>query len=363
MKAKITNKYGPNFTILVPGKCNASCDFCFWDSTSGRIKPDLDEYIHRLERTLMGLPKMFTAISISGGEPTLSPYLPHILDKINELRNSEALDHIERVVLTTNGSGFTYNDGRMNLSRVMRVADGVTAINISRHAVSDEVNEKIFGTRSVPSAESINLLIAAFRAAKVPVTLNCVIDRNAGKNPRDLDFFYSYINMAVKMSAASVSFRKEASDVSATQAEKHFSSIYGEDSHTNCPVCRTMNQNIDGFPISWKGTVFEPSVDTDGIYELVFHPDGELYCDWGMKHKVSSGTLKRAVENSFSNTVKPSSVRDVVAQLNPTNPIHKKPPRKSLQSSRSFGTGSSGCGSSSCGTGSGGCGTVHNGHC
>lgn len=36
---RITNPYGPNTTVLLPGTCNAKCVFCFWDRKEGLIKP------------------------------------------------------------------------------------------------------------------------------------------------------------------------------------------------------------------------------------------------------------------------------------------------------------------------------------
>lgn len=42
MTMKLTNKYGPNVTVLLPGTCNARCDFCFWNrDADGTQRQDL----------------------------------------------------------------------------------------------------------------------------------------------------------------------------------------------------------------------------------------------------------------------------------------------------------------------------------
>jgi len=70
---KITNKYGPNTTVMLPGSCNAHCDFCFWDRNEAKVKPP-ENYIEEVLRLISILPPEFHVLSISGGEPTLSKY-------------------------------------------------------------------------------------------------------------------------------------------------------------------------------------------------------------------------------------------------------------------------------------------------
>jgi len=63
----------PNFSIIVPTGCNAHCDFCFWNRGHSEVDPV--EYLNQLCETLDALPDDFEQCSITGGEPTMLPWL------------------------------------------------------------------------------------------------------------------------------------------------------------------------------------------------------------------------------------------------------------------------------------------------
>ena len=265
---KLTNPYGPNTTVLLPGSCNASCDFCFWDRDSSKIRPPEDYF----ERVFNGLAELhahgFRTLSISGGEPTLSPYFRKFLSLLGPYRRKYPLD---RVVLTTHGGNLL-----TNLTAVGCVVDH---INISRHAVGTEANYKAFGTKFIPSDEQLQDLIQEVHNQDIcDVTLNCVVPEDVTRK-----FCQSFLQYAQDLGADAVSFRKVASTPDPTKAEKWFRKHYGITGETHCPVCRGMEQQVDDFTVRWKGSVAEPSLTTKGVYEAVLHPDGKTYVDWGRK--------------------------------------------------------------------------------
>lgn len=57
MGVDIMNK---NFSIILPGPCNAKCDFCFWK----RNKNESTKFIDNLNENLLLLNKIITKISI-----------------------------------------------------------------------------------------------------------------------------------------------------------------------------------------------------------------------------------------------------------------------------------------------------------
>lgn len=263
---KITNPYGPNTTVLLPGGCNASCDFCFWDRLEGGIKPPWD-YLDKVFSHLLLLPKAFRTLSISGGEPTISPWFGSFLARLGVYRRTNILD---RVVLTTNGSNIA-----PFITAIGCVADH---INISRHAVGSEANCKIFNTTSIPDDESLREIIANIHSeTECDVTLNCVVGVDV-----PIAFCYNFITYAHMLGADAVSFRKEASDVTPTDAETFFVKKYGVLHETKCPVCRGLEQSVEGFTVRWKGSVAEPSKESNGVYEVIIHPDGGLYAGWDL---------------------------------------------------------------------------------
>lgn len=270
MKLKITNPYGPNTTVLLPGDCNAHCDFCFWNRDEANIPFDhtfSEKAFAQLER----LPKEFKVLSVSGGEPTLSPEFTRF-SMMLVARKKEL--QFERTVLTTHGG---------NLLRLLDVATAAyDHINISRHAISYEDNVEIFKTDRIPTDSALKALIAKIhKTSKADVTLNCVV-----KPEVTAKFCGYFIDYAKGLGADAVSFRKYASDATPTKAEMAFRKKYGTVSETKCPVCRgAVVKDDDGFEIRWKGSVMEPSIETDGVYEAVLHPDAKLYTDWNRKIK------------------------------------------------------------------------------
>lgn len=265
---EITNPYGPNTTILLPGSCNAHCDFCFWNRDEAKIK-QLPDYLDMVFSNLANLPDDFKVLSISGGEPTLSPYFGKFLARLGVHRRK---NHLERVVLTTNGANL--------VNYITPIGCVIDHINISRHGITDEGNFDIFKSKKIPTNDELRDIILRIHSETLcDVTLNCIIYQETKES-----FCKRFIEYAKDMGADAVSFRKVASDVSPTDVENTFIEQYGAGVQSDCPVCRGRVIDVDGFEVRWKGSVNEPSIATNGIYEVVIHPDGNIYADWGMKH-------------------------------------------------------------------------------
>ena len=269
---KITNPYGPNTTVLLPGDCNAHCGFCFWDRDSANIPFD-----HTFARNAMAqLARLveigfLTTLSVSGGEPLLSPEFTRFCMAL--VANRESL-RIRRTVLTTHGH---------YLAKFLDVVLGTfDHINISRHAIGHAENVKVFKTENIPTDLQLKQVIAKIhKQSEVDVTLNCVVPANVTQK-----FCDDYIKYARSLGADAVSFRKIASDVTPTKAELAFRKrdSYTLVEATTCSVCRGLVLGAeDGFQVRWKGSVEEPSVETQGVYEAVLHPDARLYTDWSRK--------------------------------------------------------------------------------
>lgn len=252
----------PNFTIVVPGGCDAKCKFCFWEYT----EPCTD-YLEKLRVVLETLPDDFQQLSISGGEPTLSTYLEDILELLTR-------DRWPKVVLTTNGS---------RLEDYIELLSPVKHVNISRHHYLENVNRSIFNSSTVPSNSEIKELCDAMNHLGIDVTLNAVITEQ-------LTNVRQFIQFAKEINASAVSFRKQHtkdSDLSPTELEKEYSgyAIIGE---SLCPVCRANFQIIDGMRVGWKSSIAEPSeVYSNKVYELILHPNGKLTMDWAATKEVT----------------------------------------------------------------------------
>jgi len=242
----------PNFSIVAPVGCNAKCSFCFWENKNPLPKT---EYLSRLKSVLGFLPNDFYQCSITGGEPTLLAHLECILEIVRP--------RFSKVVLSTNGTALR-----------PKIYDYIDHLNISRHDIDDKRNAAIFGTDTIPCKERLSNICHGANSAGIDVTLNCVL-------PGDFtgrEYIYDYIQFAKEVNASRVCFRKALSDLEILPVEAELPyAITGEN---ECPVCRSTTRLIHGMETWWKYGIMEPSIGMGGVYELIFHPGGELTTDW-----------------------------------------------------------------------------------
>jgi MoaA/NifB/PqqE/SkfB family radical SAM enzyme len=262
----------PNFTLIIPGGCNAKCDFCFWEQ-----ERPVRNYVQKMSFVLDSLPRNFQSLSLSGGEPTLSRFFPKILDAIDRRRWT-------KVVLTTNGTKLDEIDP----DKLKRAVDH---INVSRHHYDDAKNREIFKTDTVPDKKTLTKLCAKMNKLGIDMNLNCVlVDQFTTKND-----IRKYIKFAKDVGATSVCFRQEQNNekdaegtaIDICAEEKWFMDV--EAVYDNgCPVCRSKRQYIDGMLVSWKSAYNEPSdALKDVIYEGIMHPNGNVTSDWESKNNIA----------------------------------------------------------------------------
>ncbi len=255
----------PNFSIVLPGPCQAHCDFCFWTK-----KKTADNYLDRLKYVLDNLPACFTQVSLTGGEPTLSPYFKQVCDILSDHR-----EKIKKVVLSTNGAKLFKYIGLINWE--------VDFVNISRHHWNQKENEKIFGTKNIPTSEHLKKSIDLLK----DVTINCVIK---DMNPKEMITFLKYVYR--ELGTNKVAFRQEHGTLEPVAIEKYLLKNHKKIGEGSCPVCRSVffDVELDYVPqimsVAVKYSVMEPSSVIDGIYELILHPDGKLTADWDAKIEV-----------------------------------------------------------------------------
>lgn len=248
----------PNFTIVLPGACQAQCDFCFW-----RQEKEIDNWLDILRYNINNLPVEFEQLSISGGEPTLSKYL------IPVLTMPEIKRRFKKIVLTSNG----YN--LLDKSIKDAISNSVNHINISRHKYNDDENQSVFKTTQVPSSNLLAHICDEYEKIGIDVTLNAVINLEA--SIEDLD---KMVSLTKEVGAASLALRLDNS------LGKSMSPIFTELNkrpaiYTNeCPVCFSAAYQYKGISVSYKSSEKEPSVSMGGVYELIYHPSGKMTTDW-----------------------------------------------------------------------------------
>ena len=275
------SKYpNPNFTIMLPGTCNAKCQFCFWKKCK---EPTEIDWLAKLHDTIINLPNKYTTISISGGEPTLSSFLQPVLALLHKIRKTRPF---ERIGLTTNGA-------RLDMILASPHHNVLDFVNISRHHWGQKENFLAFGVKSFYDLRSLLGDAARFGSSGIKVTLNCVID-----NYTTTAFVNSYLNWMREYGFKSVAFRKDGNSLPPTEVEHHFVRTHGRAVENGCPVCRTNTQRIGDLEVMWKCGLHEPSVDAGEVTELIFQPDGKAYADWGFKFEVDVAKQRERYEES-----------------------------------------------------------------
>ena len=260
----ITRNTNPNFTIVLPGPCQANCEFCFWNR-----EDDEGSFLKSLKRVLKKLPSNFTQISISGGEPTLSPVFDETMKLINKYKKKGKFN---KVVLTTNGINLIEKD-----------LDGIDHINISRHHVYDKVNRKIFKTDKVPDIEELTMINSFVNSEGIDINYNVVfVDENQTND------YNIWSNFVKKTGATSVTFRNQYGEYNYSMLEMSvLDDLYKPNIVSTCPVCRTASYFIDGVKFKFHSSDYEPTeskkFSDDETYELVLHPTGDLTRDWEAK--------------------------------------------------------------------------------
>jgi molybdenum cofactor biosynthesis enzyme MoaA len=248
----------PNFSIVVPSACNANCSFCFWNREV--IEVNKKRYLENLWDVINNLPDDFTQCSITGGEPTMLPWLRGILLMVR--------GRFDKVVLSTNG-------WKLKTHMYIATDNLIDHLNISRHDIGLKANCQAFNSARVIPDEELREVSEAFQRNGIDTTLNCVLPSTCN----DLKFIRDYIKYAKSLSANAVAFRKDHSDLEFMGVENSPFMSKIIDSHS-CPVCRNDVRLIDGMTTTWKYSVKEPSVDLGGIYELIYHQDSRLTADW-----------------------------------------------------------------------------------
>lgn len=248
-----------NFSVILPGECNAKCSFCFW-TRSGMESP---MYAQQLGWFLSALGDKVTQVSLTGGEPTLSPVFDDVINVLS-------LSNKVKVILTTNGA---------KLKEKLPALKGVVQhINISRHAVGDEENALIFGGDLIPTKAELADICDVANSMNIDVTINKVVPPEYD----DMDEFQEYIAFIKEIGASSLALRKDYS-VNTLDNVPLESNLGRAGIKRDCPVCATNSYLYKGVPIHFKMSLEEPSTILPYIYEFIYHPDGNLTEDWAGK--------------------------------------------------------------------------------
>jgi len=277
-----THNENPNFTIILPGPCQARCEFCQWEEDK-----ENDAFMVGLWYALENLPENFTQISLSGGEPLLSPYFSKALDLIKRYPK------FNKIVLTTNG---------INLKSfiIEKKLIGINHVNISRHSIDDLENVEVFKSTDVPSKRDLSEIskVLTVFGESFDLNFNCVFV------PEVQHDVINWLKFLKETGIKSVTFRNQYDNFEKSQLQLDMETTAIEPEITSeCPVCKTEIYRIQDQSFKFHMSANEPTDNgeltlnfgKEETYEVILQSNGNLTRDWGGNKILHIPTIKEYV--------------------------------------------------------------------
>ena len=295
-----------NFTIFLDDYCNADCKFCIEQiktENNGRINKvgkigDKEVYLRRLDYILGKIRPFNPSISVTGGEPLLSPCFRdalRILGKYN----------FRKVVITTNGSNIDeYTDDIIQA--------GISHVNFSRPSYDRDVCQQIMRFREQqPATNTLREAIIKLEAGGVCTRFNCIISREGINTLSEMKKYLSFVH---SMGCRHVVFR-ELMSFNEQQCKNEEKMAYAAENRVRMnDIWTEMEKDREFIPFSnIRGHYYYIEIykfrdmtvvseranlkflekyrreNLHYIYEMVFHPNGNLCAGWSEAEDILDG--------------------------------------------------------------------------
>ena len=292
-----------NFTIFIDDYCNADCRFCIEQiktENTGRIMKcgkitEVDRYLNRLDEVLKAIRPYNPSVSVTGGEPLLSPAFDGVMKLLKKYR-------FRKTVITTNGTDI--------LKHIDEIADaGISHVNFSRPHYSENVVQDIMRFRDgMASFEELKAAIYSLEEKGVRTRFNCIIGKDGIDNVAKMK---KYMDFIAGIGCSHVVFREMMSfneETSKNLEKKEYSA--GNRILMN-NLWKDIDEDLDFEPFnSVRGHYYyiemynykdismvseranlkcledERLKNMSYIYEMVFHPNGNLCAGWNENEDV-----------------------------------------------------------------------------
>lgn len=305
-----------NYSIFIDDYCNADCKFCVAQlryANKGLMykkeKIPENEWLKRCEEMLEFIRPLNPSISITGGEPTISKKLIPVLEMVNRLG-------FRKRTITSNGSHlFDKVGNKMIIDHL--IDNGWNHLNISRPAINNEESQRIMrfnNTEGFCSNEMMKDIISITNDCDMKHRISCLLLKE-GVN--SVDKMKEYLNTYIDLGANNFIFRELMDyDQSAINLEK---TQYCVDNKVRL---NDIWANIDNYPefekylnilgyyyyveiYKYRGvTVASESANMlqqgkevanhqDRVYEMVFHPNGNLCASWVDSERILDRYVKQ----------------------------------------------------------------------
>lgn len=292
-----------NLSIFLDDYCNADCRFCVaqlrFENKGMMYKKEKissdEEYFRRLDYVLNYLKPLNPSVSITGGEPSKNHRLPEVLRLINKY-------NYRKRTITTNGSGLLDNmDGKTVIQHI--IDNKFQHLNISKAHYDEDVNKSIMRYETgYCSNEMLETIIAYSKANHLRPRMSCILLKSGISS---LDEMIQYMEFYQRMGLDNVIFRElmDYDKESMSNPDKmqycidnkvYLNDIWKaiDNDSRFTPIRNLLGyyyyveiykyQNID---MCSEGANLVKLYDEkekhfDVVYEMVFHPNGNLNGSW-----------------------------------------------------------------------------------
>lgn len=292
-----------NLSIYSAQPCNARCAFCVEElrpasrgaslNQQKTIERDDARYFGALDEVLTTLRPLQPSVSITGGEPSIDPRLPRLLQALERHR-------MRKRTITTNGSGLLeLMDGRPVIDWI--TANQVAHLNISRAHWDDRINAKLMRYRGSVGTTMLKDVVRRASFGGTRVRLSCVLLKRAVD---DLSGVLNYLNFAANLGIDNVIFRQLMKTDPAT-VSRNFVTDYSDRHRVDMrDILQLLSMNksfefvrqvmgyyyyVEVWRYRGMDVVFENAdlarIEQDKrnggvLHELVFHPNAQLASTW-----------------------------------------------------------------------------------
>lgn len=293
-----------NFSIFIDDYCNADCKFCVAQLRyqhknelyqKEHIK-DVDKYLARLEEVLKIVRPLNPSISITGGEPTLSPILTDVLKMIDKLG-------FRKRTITTNGSGLlNIQDNDTILNNLIKYK--WDHLNISRASYNDKLNKGIMRyniEKEYCSMEMLKEILSVCNSSDLHHRISCLLLKESVNSVNEIKKF---IDFYASLGANNFIFRELMDyDKTAINTEKMrycdenkiklydiwhqfknypefipYMNILGYYYYVEIYKYREITVASESADLNIQNR--EKAKNPDVVYEMVFHNNGNLCGSW-----------------------------------------------------------------------------------
>ncbi len=326
-KQKYKVYHNTNLSIHVTDKCNADCAFCiahlrYLNDGNVYIKPEIendDIYFKRLDDVLKNIKSINPSVSITGGEPTVNRKLPRILDVLMS-------HNVRKRTITTNGSGLHYKIENSHKTVLDKLGEyQLEHLNISRAHYDNQKNAHLMTmNEKLMTNEMLKERVIEAKHYGMKIRFSCALLKDGIKTYDDM---MRYIDWSYELGADNIIFRQLMKFNEESVKPGRIPIFCQEQAVDLIPIWENFDkdkqfdfyhqvlgyyyyvevrklESWNGKPLNRKVNVVSEMADLRminpqldkysqilgerAVFEMVFHPNGNLCAGWNENEQVMS---------------------------------------------------------------------------